>query len=142
MAEDGISVAWEGLSKLYEAIEKMAEGADEAAREIVAKSAAVAEAAIKGNFAGTHKRGQPHVGGDQPNVVTGTLRRSIRADTITRFGRGDYGTVVGPRTVYARRVELGYRGSRGYPYVKPGYEHARPEMAAVAREVWARFLRP
>jgi hypothetical protein len=102
---------WDGLDAVLASIERVATQADMAAKAIVAQSAAVVEAKAKANFSGSHKKGEPHVGGDKPNIVTGTLRRSIRADPVTRRGVGDYGTTVAPRVIYARRVELGYSGT-------------------------------
>ena len=140
MAGGFIEGEWLGMKELFGAIEKVSLQADAGAREIVAKSAAVMEAAAKANFSGAHKKGMPHVGGDQPNVVTGTLRRSIRTDPIVRAGVAEYATKVAPRVVYARRVELGWKGSRGYPYFKPGAESSKPKFKAIAAEVWRRFL--
>jgi hypothetical protein len=70
---------------------------------------------------GTHKRGEGHIPGTGPgpNVVTGTLRRSIT--TEVRYGFGSYIATVGPTIEYARAVELGnpkWRGKR-YPYLIP-----------------------
>lgn len=137
---DGIEMAWHGLKEAYAAIDRISAQADAATREIVAKSAAVVEKAAKGNFSGSHKRGQPHVGGDRPNVVTGTLRRSIRPEPIVRVGLGEYGTTIGPRTVYARRVELGMNGKGAYPYFRPGVEDTKDELRAIAAETWRKFL--
>ena len=140
MAEDGFSAIWEGIRGFGEAMDRIAEQAAEASKEIVARSAAVVEAAAKANFEGAHKKGQPHVGGDRPNVVTGTLRRSIRSTPIVQVGRGAYSTTVGPSTVYARRVELGYRGSRAYPYFSPAARKVQPQLEAIAAETWRKFL--
>lgn len=137
---DGIEVAWSGLDKLYAAIDRLGTQADAAAREIVAKSAALLEAAAKANFAGAHKKGQPHVGGDKPNVVTGSLRRSIRADPVVQSGSHEFSTRVGPRTVYARRVELGYQGSKGYPYFAPAYRQVQPQLEALAAATWRKYM--
>lgn len=135
-----MSFAWDGLKALEGAIERVGGQADGAAKSIVARSAAVVEAAAKANFSGSHKKGEPHVGGDKPNVVTGTLRRSIRADAVTRHGLGDYGTTVGPRAVYGRRVELGWKGSKGYPFFEPAVRDVRPQLRAIAAEEWRKFL--
>lgn len=149
MAGDGFDLIWSGLHAFDAAIKKVEGQADLAARAIVTQSAAVVEAAAKGNFEGSHRKGEPHVGGNKPNVVTGTLRRSIRHDPVRRYGIGDYGTEVAPRTVYARRVELGgtAQGWRGrtfttgkYPYFTPAVESSRPKLEAIAAEQWRRFL--
>jgi hypothetical protein len=70
---------------------------------------------------GTHKRGEGHIQGTGPgpNVVTGTLRRSIT--TEVRYGFGSYIATVGPTVEYARAVELGNPkwGGKRYPYLIP-----------------------
>lgn len=139
---DGFSFAWDGLAAFEASIARIADEADAAARQIVTQSAALMEAKAKSNFSGSHKRGQPHEGGDKPNIVTGTLRRSIRSEPVTRHGFADYGTSVSPRTVYARRVELGYRGSKGYPYFGPAARDVKPAIDALAARTWQQFLHP
>ena len=78
------------------------------------------EAKINANT-GTHKRGEGHIPGTGPgpNVVTGTLRRSIT--TEVRYGFGAYIATVGPTVEYARAVELGNPkwGGKRYPYLIP-----------------------
>lgn len=138
-----------GLHEFEAALKRVAFEADEAARVAVAKAAALAESKAKANFEGSHAAGEPHVGGDKPNVVAGTLRRSITTDPIRRYSLGDYGTVVAPRVAYARRVELGYPGSEGrghartraFPYFTPAAEDARREFRSIARDTWASYLR-
>jgi hypothetical protein len=137
---DFVTGEWLGMKAVYDAIEKVGTQADAGAREIVAKSAAVMEAAAKANFSGSHKKGQPHVGGEQPNIVTGSLRRSIRSDPLTRYGPGDYGTRVGPRMIYGRRVELGLGGKGAYPFFNPAAKSSQPKFEAIAAEVWRKFL--
>lgn len=71
---------------------------------------------------GSHPRGQGHLPGTGPgpNVVTGTLRRSIRTDV--KYGFGSYIAVVGADTEYARAVELGssrWKSGVKYPYLAP-----------------------
>jgi len=71
---------------------------------------------------GTHKRGEGHIEGTGPgpNVVTGTLRRSIT--TTVRYGFGTYIAVVGPTVEYARAVEVGsprWKSGVRYPYLIP-----------------------
>lgn len=137
---DGVQFLWEGVQSISDAFDRYQAQADTAVREIVAKSAALVEAAAKANFEGSHKAGQPHVGGDKPNVVTGSLRRSIRTDPIVKTGRGEYSTSVAPRVAYARRVELGYRGSKGYPYFEPAVHQVQPALEALAVEAWRRVV--
>lgn len=63
-----------------------------------------------------------HIGpsGSGPNVITGTLKRSIT--TRVRVGFGTYIAEVGPTVVYARAVELGspiWKSGVKYPYLTP-----------------------
>jgi hypothetical protein len=79
------------------------------------------EAKLNANT-GTHKRGEGHIPGTGPgpNVVTGTLRRSIT--TEVRYGFGSYIATVGPTVEYARAVELGskrWKSGVRYPYLIP-----------------------
>jgi hypothetical protein len=136
-----------GLAEFEAALKKVAAEADEAARATVSKAAALAEAGAKGNFAGSHKKGEPRVqasvgGHPAPNVVTGNLRRSIRTDPIKRFGLGDYGTIVAPRAIYSRAVELGrHPGSAAYPFFEPAARLVRPRFGEIAAQQWSKFLR-
>lgn len=141
MSDDGISVAWEGLKGLYDALHDRVQEADAAAKLIVSKSAAVVIAASKKQFAGAHAKGKPHEGGDQPNVVTGYLRRSIIAEGITRAGFGEYSTRVGPTAIYGRAVELGLRNGAKYPYFEPAVREVQPALQAIADEEWAKVAR-
>lgn len=119
MAENGISAVWSGIAELHGALNKAVTGADQLMKEIVAKSGAIVEREAKQNFRGSHKKGAPHVGGDLPNVVTGDLRASIYATEVMRDGPEGWSLTIGPRKVYGRRVELGYNGSRPFPYFDP-----------------------
>lgn len=138
-----------GLHEFEAALVRVAKGAENAARDAVAETAALAEAGAKKNFEGAHAKGQPHVGGDKPNIVTGTLRRSIRTDPIRRYALGDYGTIVAPRVKYARRVELGYPGGGGgrghqatrpFPYFTEPAKHAKDRFRTIAAERWRIYM--
>lgn len=140
-----------GLAEVRAALEKVTREADAASRVIVVKGAAMAESAAKKNFDGSHAKGQPHVGGDKPNVVTGNLRRSITHDPVVRIGVASYGTRVGPTVIYGRRVELGYQGGGGgrghqttrpFPYFGPAVAATAAPLNALAYKTWAEFLRP
>lgn len=141
--------AWVGLKELDAALTAFAERAEEAARTIVAKASAVVVAAEMRGFQGSHSRNMPHVGGSAPNVVTGSARRSVKADPVRRYGVSTYGTQVGPRIIYARRLELGYRGTdkRGrkynqpaYPFVAPAIKETQPVLEAIALAEWAKVV--
>ncbi len=110
---------WQGVDAFFGKLDQLAEAADGATRELVATVSTQLVQKSQQNFIGAHRRGEPHVGGKFPNVVTGETRRSIRADPITRFGTADYGTSVAPHVLWGRRLELGFNGSRGYPYFIP-----------------------
>lgn len=145
-----MSVVWSGLDAFYKALDKVAADADVAAKEIITTASKTLTRAAQDDFSGAHKRGQPHTGGDQPNIVSGDLRRSITADPVIRQGFADYSVSVGPRMIYGRRVELGYMGdgkgpghqsTRAFPYFTPAYERVIPQINAIATEVWGRFLK-
>jgi hypothetical protein len=96
----------------------------EKAGEVGIKQAALAierQAKLNANT-GVHPRGQGHIKGTGPgpNVVTGTLRRSIT--TEVRYGFGTYIATVGPTVEYARAVELGnprWKSGVRYPFLIP-----------------------
>jgi hypothetical protein len=147
-------VGWLGISEFGAALEKISKQADDASKVIVVKSSAVVIKESQANFEGTRKRvmgpraqkyghlvADRHVGGDKPNIISGNLRRSIKADPITRFGLAEHGTKVGPRMGYGRRVALGLDGSKGYDFFAPAVATARPLFAAIARDTWAEFIR-
>lgn len=100
------------------------EGKVEQAAQIAIATAGFAierQAKINANT-GTHSKKTGHIPGTGPgpNVVTGTLRRSIRTDV--RRGFGTYIAVVGASTEYARAVELGskrWKSGVKYPYLAP-----------------------
>lgn len=142
---------WLGIAEFEAGLQRVARQADDASKLIVAKSAAVLIKEAQSDFSGTRKwvsgdRGgrhldpPAHTGGDQPNVISGDLRRSIKAEPIVRLGLATYGTSVGPKVAYGRRVELGYLGSHGYPFFDPAVERARLVFAEIARTEWAKFV--
>lgn len=131
-----------GFEQFSAAIDKVIAQADAAAKATVAQAAAELEKSAKSNFSGTHKRGQPHVGGDLPNVVTGTLRRSITHEPVKKIGLGTWATTVGPTVVYGRRVELGLNGSKAYAYFSPAYRDLLKRFRDIAAENWRKALSP
>ncbi len=67
-------------------------------------------------------------------VLSGTLRRSWKTTSV-----GMSAVFVGPTVIYARRIELGFKGTdsagRTYdqapsPYVKPALERSMPAVQA------------
>ena len=105
-----------GLKTYEEKVEKAAEFG-------ITRAALAIERQAKLNAStGVHARGQGHIKGTGPgpNVVTGTLRRSIT--TEVKYGFGTYIAVVGPTVEYARAVELGssrWKSGVRYPYLYP-----------------------
>lgn len=138
---DSFSAAWVGSQALSAKLRQMQAEADRTPRLILAKSSAVVIHAAQENFEYSHAKGEPHVGGDKPNIVTGYLRRSIRNSGIVRLGFADYATKVGPTAVYGRAIELGLRNGAKYPFFGPAVESTHPELEAIQDEAWAEYLR-
>ena len=143
---------WIGEAELRSAFDNIALRAEMASKAIVSESAALVVAKAQSNFEGTRIRvksgtgkswsvyPERHVGGAKPNIITGYLRRSIRSTPIVKVGRGDYWVKVGPNAVYGRSVELGYKGSKGYPFFVPAVEAAMPEFEAIRLRVFKQHL--
>lgn len=142
-----IDISVSGAREAAVALLALTTALDEAAKENVTKMAAQLIADAQANFAGSHPKGMPHVPagntafGPMPNIVTGTLRRSIRGDGIRRVGHGTYSTTVGPQTVYARRVELGLAPTGSYPYFGPAVAKLRTNAPAIIGASINRHLR-
>lgn len=132
-----------GLGDLEAALTRGQAQAALAARANVQVAALELIREAQSDFAGAHRKGQPHVPNpnNYPNVVTGTLRRSISSDGIKSLGPALYSTTVGPRTVYARRVELGLHPTGAYPYFGPAVKRVRARIGTVAASNWARLVR-
>lgn len=134
-----------GVSAVMDAFTKVSAQADATSRTIVTKAAALVEKTAKGNFQGAHRRGQPHVGPMQPNIVTGNLRRSITHTRVARSGPFTWSTEVGPTAIYGRRVELGgtfgNNTTRPFPYFGPAVDATQSQIAELAAAEWATFLR-
>ena len=139
-----------GLKELQAAFVQVGKEVDQAAHATVQEATRLFIATSKSNFEGSHSRGQPHEGGDKPNIVSGHLRQSIRAAPIEHIGMGEYGTTAGPSMIYARRVELGFKGpdelgrmfpnSRGYPFIKPAEEILQERLPGIAAGNWTKYV--
>jgi hypothetical protein len=111
------------LQDVLNAIDKNVDNIEKAAQYGLSMAALAVERQAKKNAnTGVHKRGQGHISGTGPgpNVVTGTLRRSIT--TEVRYGFGSYVATVGPTVEYARAVELGssrWKSGVRYPFLVP-----------------------
>ncbi len=140
-------VVTKGLSGSLDAIKAMKAGLNDAAQRITTRSAAVIEGQAKRNFIGSHAKGDPHVGGSEPNVVTGYLRRSITHTPAVQVG-WSWRSTVGPTAIYGRRIELGYTGggsgrghqtTRPFPYLGPTASQTTAQLTAIAYEEWGRL---
>lgn len=111
------------MTEVFGALDAFEKKMEYAAEYGVAQAGLAVEREAKKNAnTGTHPRGQGHVPGTGPgpNVVTGTLRRSIT--TTVRYGFGSYIATVGPTAEYARAVELGskrWKSGVRYPFLMP-----------------------
>lgn len=132
-----------GVAEWQKKFAEAAIGVDLAARANVTVAAAELVKEAMANFEGAHRKGEPHVGGNKPNVVTGTLRRSIKADPIRRDMTGGYSTTVGPQgAVYSRAIELGRKGhNRPFPYFGPAAASVRARMTGIAVVNWAKYVK-
>jgi hypothetical protein len=132
---------WVGVDAFLAGLKKVSDQAEKASKTIVSKGGLMVTREAQANFQGSHRQGQPHVGDDKPNIVSGDLRRSIRPDPVVRVGLFEYATTVGPRLLYGRAVELGYMTRRAFPYFMPAATKVQPQLRALAEETWAEFLR-
>lgn len=137
---DAISAKYEGTSR---GLDRVIAGTSEAARRFVVESAAQVTRDAQANAnTGAHARGQGHLPstGPGPNVVTGTLRRSIKP-TIARRTTTGWSATAGPTVGYARAIELGHpdwaEGVK-YPFLGPAVEkwrkNSRTLMTTILRE--------
>ena len=137
-----------GIDGVIAALEKMAVESVAANLRIVQRGQAVLEAEAKKSFTGAHAKGAPTTSrpGSPPDVVSGTLRRSIKSSTAAPDGAyGAKGSVY-PTAVYARIMELGGRTGRGgrttlpaRPFLQPAYVKALPRLREIAVEEWRKL---
>jgi hypothetical protein len=126
-----VSIVWTGVTEFVAALDRASARASSAARSATVEIASEIEKATK-----ERASGRPG-----PEVVTGTLRRSIRHDPVTPWGVGGWQTQIGPTAVYGRRIELGFAGpdslgrhfdpSKKYPYFEPGFRSVVPRIPAI-----------
>jgi hypothetical protein len=117
------AIVVKNLQDVINAIDKNVDNIEQAAQFGLGQAALAIERQAKKNAnTGQHKKGLGHIPGTGPgpNVVTGTLRRSIT--TEVRYGFGSYIATVGPTVEYARAVELGssrWKSGVRYPFLIP-----------------------
>lgn len=129
-----------GVGEVKAALDRIVAESMAASVRIVKRGEAVVERNVKGELSlGAHKRGTPTTSapGTPPDVVTGTLRRSVTSDVPTLSGFVATGRVY-PTVVYARIQELGGNGLPARPYMQPGYEASLPELRIIAEQEWAK----
>jgi hypothetical protein len=137
------SFSMDGFAQAAGALTRINAGVELAGKRNVDDASAYLIREAMANFEGAHRKGEPHVGGKKPNVVTGNLRRSILANTAERLGPGRYSRDVGPTAIYARAIELGREGHNGaYPYFAPAVIQLRQYMPALVSENWAKYVHP
>jgi hypothetical protein len=113
---------------------------EEASLEFVAKGGELIADQAKAIFIGGSQPA-PWVGPNFPTPTshTGFLRNSIGTDNVRAF-TGGASSETGPRTVYGRRIELGYTGrghfpyytTRPFPFLKPGLEKALGALGSLS----------
>jgi hypothetical protein len=142
-----MAAIWSGIRETVAALHALNERVDAASRVATVQVGAEVEKAAKGNFEGAHRRNEPRVpnSSNKPNIVTGTLRRSIRSTGVVKLA-GGWTTTVGPTAVYGRRVELGFSGrdslgrqynQPAYPYFGPGVKEVRLRVGEISTRNWA-----
>lgn len=115
-----------------------------ALRAIMVRVNAACEAAVAKSALAVQQAGM-----GKTKVRSGTLRRSWRMELLPSEG-GVYAARVGPTTVYARRIELGFQGpdslGRVYnqqpsPYVKPARDETLPAIMGFVEAELRKALR-
>jgi hypothetical protein len=145
------SGAWSGISRLHAEMTALDRAADAGTRETLTVLGALTTHEAQNNFSGSHAKGQPHTGGDKPNVVTGYLRRSITMKPVIPVGPGLYETEVGIGAKYGRRVENGFTGSDSigrkynqpaFPFFDPAVKKTLDKAEETAAAIYAKHFAP
>ena len=128
-----------GVSEVIAALDKILAQVEAGNLRIIKRSQAVVNANIKKQFTGAHRKGTPTTSspGSPPDVVTGTLRRSIISEAPTMSGFTARGRVY-PSMIYGRIQELGGRGLPPRPYTAPGLAASTSAIQAIAVEEWGK----
>lgn len=107
-----VTVSIANINEVLKDLDTYGNKADEAIKGAIFEAAAALEAEAQKNASGR----------PGPNVRTGNLRRSIKAETPIKGFGGTYTSEVKATMVYARAVEFGHpRWKPGvkYPYLGP-----------------------
>jgi hypothetical protein len=132
-----------GVAELKAVMDAMAAEVTAASVRVVKRSQAEVEKSAKKSFTGSHSAGEPtgSVPGEPPDVVTGSLRRSIISDKPRISGFAVTGHVY-PSVVYARIQELGGGNNLpARPYMQPGYEASLERLKEIGVEEWGKATR-
>lgn len=144
----------ENLREVFASMDALVLAVEQAAVEAVRDGSSLIERYAKQGFAGQHPPGTPRPEPDNPKpyAVTEALKRSIGRDPIEpiQIGLGTYQQSVYPTMVYARRIELGFKGTdslnrtynqRAYPYLAPAVKRVKPMLSGLFMAAWRRALR-
>lgn len=147
MAPFGVDII--GMKEIQDAFIRLGEGADKASKATVQEGTKMFLGDSKNGFEFAHSRGEPHKGGDKPNIVTGNLRRSILATPLEHVGMGEYRDTVSPTAIYARRVERGFEGpdtlgreyhQKPYPYMGPAAAKLQEKLPGIMAANWNKYV--
>lgn len=127
-------IEWTGVNEARAVFDQLQAKLKIANAQFLREASTLVISEAQKNFVGDHPRGTPRpAGGNRPMNVTGALRRSIIMERMSGLSGAD-GVRVGPTMVYARSVELKY----GYKYFGPAVTSARPQIANLAKSIFAR----
>jgi hypothetical protein len=140
-----VGIHLEGESDFRDSIELLKERISAASETFVRKGQSVIASRQKAKFA-SGSMPAPWVGPNhpQPTSHSGNLKSNLGTYIkVTDMGEGKWSSVSGPTLIYARRIELGYTGkgvfpyftTRPFPYFKPGFEDATPDLDALFDEL-------
>jgi hypothetical protein len=143
----GNGVVIEGIPDFDDAVEMLKIKMDQAAFVFVTGGAEIINTRAKETFIGGSESDATDAWRSDawpiPTRRSGFLQNSIRASRPVRKGSAWF-IETGPRTVYGRRIELGYTGvgkwpsftTRPFPFLKPALEDSQDDLA----ELWTRLL--
>lgn len=128
MSDEGVT--WQS-DAFFRAIASWVQGAERAMRDGVVAGSEVVAIEAQNSFAS----------GDGPQSQSGDLAGSIHATPPEQSDLHGYVARIGPAGLeYARKVELGKSGDHhgpAYPYLRPGFERAKPQIMPRLRDLWA-----
>lgn len=122
-----MTIKWEvvGEKGFFDSIDALIGYIDDATKRAVGQSALLVEANAKTSFGPAHAKGTPKTVTDRPQTITGSLMRSISVKSMGRVGSHGFEARVGPDIIYARRVELGFKGTVASATVKGHVRHTQ-----------------